>query len=205
MAAGAKVISIEIIRDFRAALASFAEDARMALSEAGADVQRTLWWVQHDQLAHWQREIKKRNDKVQQAKSDLYKAQLASRDERPSCVIERKALAKAQAALDEATDKLAKVKRWALTLEKEMMLFRGQCQQLAHALDGDVPNALARLERMTDALQAYLSLSAPTPDGALAATASVWGPMGEASSASADSSHAAEGSPSPASSEVSAT
>ena len=69
MAKGARVSSIDVIRRFRATLCTFIEEASMALGEAQAEVQRTLWWLQHDQVRHWQRQIRRRSEKVAQAKS----------------------------------------------------------------------------------------------------------------------------------------
>ena len=41
----ARVTSIEALRQFKAALADFAEHAGLALSEAQSDVQRTIAWL----------------------------------------------------------------------------------------------------------------------------------------------------------------
>ena len=162
MAEFARVTSINALRDFKAALIEFIEEANVALSEAQSDVQRSIWWVQQDRMAHWQREIKKRAEKVAQAKSELFKAQLASNDVRTSAVLERKALAQAQRRLEEAEEKLRRVKKWAHALDREFMLFKAQCQQVSGAVAGDLPNAVARLERMIDSLQKYVTLAAPS-------------------------------------------
>ena len=60
----ARVTNVEVLADFKAALAGFAETAGLGLSEAQSDVQRTIWWIQQDRLSHWQRELKKRTDKL---------------------------------------------------------------------------------------------------------------------------------------------
>lgn len=157
----ARVASLDGIRDFKAALADFAETANVALSEATADVQRTIWWVAHDQLAHWQREIKKRTDKLNQAKAELFKKQLESNDTRTSAVVERKHVAKWQAAVDEAEEKVRRVKKWATVLEREMLLFKAGLAQVSGAIQGDIPAAVGRLDKMIQSLEAYLALQAP--------------------------------------------
>ncbi|MCI0363134.1 MAG: hypothetical protein L0Y44_06025 [Phycisphaerales bacterium] len=157
----AKVTSLDVIRDFKAAVIEFAEDGNQALSEAQSDVQRTIWWIQNDRSAHWQREIKKRTDKLNQAKAELFKKQLESNDTRTSAIVERKNVAKWQAALDEAEQKLRNVKRWHQMLERELMIFKAGCAQVSTALAGDVPVAVGRIERMIMSLEAYVALAAP--------------------------------------------
>lgn len=157
----AHVTSLDVLRDFKAALAEFAEQANQALSEAQSDVQRTIWWIQNDRHAHWQREIKKRTDKVAQAKAELFKKQLESNDARTSAVVERKNLQKAQNALEEAEEKLRRVKKWHQVLERELMLFKAGCAQVSGAVQGDLPMALGRMDRMIDSLEAYVRLAAP--------------------------------------------
>ena len=82
----ASVLSIDALKDFRAALIEFGEEAKLSLGEAQSDVQRTIWWIQHDQPANWQRELKKRSNKLNELKTDLSRAQLQG----GSTVIERK-------------------------------------------------------------------------------------------------------------------
>lgn len=158
----ASVKSIDALSDFKAALVEFADVSKLALSEAQSDAQRTIWWLTRDQPSHWQREVKKRSEKLSQAKVDLARAQLAAQDVRASAALERKAVAAAQARLEEAERKLAACKRWTQVLEREFMLFKAQCQQVASACAADVPMAVARIERMIDSLQAYISLAPPS-------------------------------------------
>lgn len=160
----ARVTSLDALREFKAALGEFAEQAGLALSEATSDVQRTIWWLQNTQVAHWQREIKKRGEKVAQAKADLNRVQIQSNDARPSAVIERKALAAAQRRFDEAEEKLRRVRKWHMVLERELMLFRAGCAQIAGAVAGDLPMAIGRMDKMISSLEAYVALAAPTDD-----------------------------------------
>ena len=161
MAEFAKVTSIDALREFKASIAEFAELAGLALSEAQSDVQRTIWWLQHDQAAHWQREIKKRTEKLNQAKAELFKKQLESNDTRTSAVVERKNVTRAQNALDEADEKLKRVKKWHLILEREQLLFRAGCGQVSGAVAADLPAALGRMDKMISSLEAYISIPAP--------------------------------------------
>jgi hypothetical protein len=162
MADSAKVSSLDAIRDFKVALLSFAEDATVALSEATSDAQRSLWYITVDCKAHWQRELKKRNEKLNQAKAELFKKQLETSDTRTSAVVERKAVARWEAAVNQAEEKLRAIKRWATELERQFMIFKAGVQGISNIVAGDLPTAAARMQRMIVALEQYIQLQAPS-------------------------------------------
>jgi hypothetical protein len=153
----ARVTSIDALREFRAALVEFCETGRSALGEAVSDVQRTSWWIEHDMREHWRRELKARQNKLAEAKTDLARAQLQQKSD----VIERKAVVAATRRVEEAEEKLRAIKRWVVAMEREKMLFRGQCAQMSASLDGELPKTIAWMERMIDSLQQYVALQAP--------------------------------------------
>jgi uncharacterized protein (DUF3084 family) len=162
MREAANVRSIDAIKRFRAGLCEFADTSRNALAEAQSDIQRTIWWLQQDQMTHWQTQLRKRTERVNQARTELARAQLAAGDRPSMCVDERKALQKAQRALAEAEEKLKRTRQWVRQLDRELMLYRGQVQHLGAALDRDVPRGVARLESMISSLESYVQLRAPT-------------------------------------------
>ncbi len=164
MRQAASVSSINALKDFKRALGTFATVIGTALGEAQSDLQRTTWWVQQDRLTHWQVQKRKRTTQLSQAKSELFRAQVASPDQRVPATLQRKAVDEAQQRLDEAETKLAHVKRWSRVLEREVILYKGHCQQLARAVEGEVPEALIRLDRMVDALEKYVRIQAPSTD-----------------------------------------
>ncbi len=164
MRQAARVSSINALKDFKRALATFATVIRTALGEAQSDLQRTTWWVQQDRLTHWQVQKRKRTTQLAQAKSELFRAQVASPDQPVPATLERKAVGEAQRRLDEAETKLANIKRWGRVLEREVILYKGHCQQLARAVEGEVPGALIRLDKMVDALEKYVRIQAPSTD-----------------------------------------
>jgi len=73
----ASVSSINALKDFKRALDTFASIIRTALGEAQSDLQRTTWWVQQDRLTHWQVQKRKRMTQLAQAKSELFRSQVA--------------------------------------------------------------------------------------------------------------------------------
>ena len=162
MADHARVTNLDALRHFKAALQSFQEDATVALSEATTDAQRGLWYIGNDCKAHWQRELKKRNEKLNQAKAELFKKQLESNDTRTSAVVERKNVQRWEAAVAQAEEKLRRIKHWSTALEREFMLFKAGMQSMSNIVAADLPNATARIERMTRSLEEYIRLAAPS-------------------------------------------
>ena len=158
----ADVRSIDALKDAKAALVEFREIIGVALAEAYSDVQRTLWWLQHDQKTYWQAEKRRRTEKVAQAKSELYRAQLAAMDHHAACAEQRKMLKRAEQRLDEAERKIKLVQKWSRVIDREMMIFRAACQPVARAVEAEIPLGEARLVRMVEQLEAYIRLN---PEG----------------------------------------
>jgi hypothetical protein len=159
MSESANVKSIDAIREFRAALVTFAEEGRSALDAVEFDINRTIQWLRHEQPAFWQRQVRVRTDEVNRAQSDLYRKQASTEGQRLSHVDERRALARAQQRLEEANRKLAAVRRWAQALEHEADLYRGQVQPLARLIDSGVPATVARLDRAAQRLEEYFAIA----------------------------------------------
>jgi hypothetical protein len=159
MSEQARVESVDALRKFRGALCKFAETVKVALDEAEAEIQRTSLWLSHDQNHYWKRQAKKRAELYARAKSDLNrkKAQKTALGARLSYVDEEKALAAAERQLEEAKQKLANVRRWSRLLDEESFSYKGVTQGMNLAVEVDVPNALAQLDNMITALEAYAS------------------------------------------------
>ncbi len=161
MADSAKVSSLDAIRDFKVAVVGFAEEATVALSEATSDAQRGVWYITNECKSHWQRELKKRTEKLNQAKAELFKKQMETNDTRTSAVVERKHVARCEAAVTQAEEKLRAIKRWTTELERQFMIFKAGVQGISNIVAGDLPNAAARMQRMILALEKYIQLQAP--------------------------------------------
>ncbi|MFH1418704.1 MAG: hypothetical protein ABII12_10530 [Planctomycetota bacterium] len=159
----ARVESIEALMDFRASMCTFADTARSGLSGADAHIRKTLEWLKHEQHRYWKKEMRKRGEAVTQAKSalnakKLYKTPTGGNY---SCVEEEKALLAAKARYDEACRKFENVRRWIRDLEQERLLYKGQTQRASHAVDVGIPKAVAQLDKMIVALEAYVALAPP--------------------------------------------
>jgi hypothetical protein len=160
----ARVESIDVLKQFRASLCKFAEAAMLALAEAGGEVQRTDLWLKQDRRRYWQKELRKRTDQFLRAKLELERKRVYEKSPlggKMSCVEEKKAFAAAKRRLEEAEEKMQNVQRWIPRLEKEAFTYQGVSQGLTGNLEIKVPNALARLDNMITALEAYMELTVP--------------------------------------------
>jgi hypothetical protein len=159
---GARVQSIDSLKLFRVALIKFAEVANVALGDAEGEINRVVMWLGHEQQQFWQTTIRKRQELVARAAEAVRQKKLFkdSAGRTQSAVDEEKQLAKAQRALQEAEQKLIATKRHYQRLQKEMHMYKGATTRLLTAVTSDLPNAVAQLDRMTEALEGYVNLTA---------------------------------------------
>ena len=174
MSTQADVKSLDTLAFLKAALGQFAHEAGQALSEVEIQGQRAVDWITVDMAAYWKAEIRRRTDAVNQAKKDLEHCRTFKKvgDNTPSCVEEKKALTKAQQALEHAERKAEAVRRWTPVVQQQ---FRETCVRLVRfreVIDVDCPKAMAALERMLKALDAYRTAQSPAGRAAAASTGS---------------------------------
>jgi len=175
----AKVSSIDALRDFRRAVERFGVEIAGALSEVDSTAQRTLSWLSHDQLPHWQRQIRARSEKLAQARSNLLRKQLSSMQDDPTCIDERRAVERAKQAIEDANEKVRLVKKWLIMVDKEYTLYRGATSGLADTHQRDIPAAAIRLAAMVNRLEEYAAIGAQPPSGSAAGNSSESGDAGE--------------------------
>ena len=154
----ARVNSINALRDFRAALINFADEARAALDAAQSELNRSASRLSHELPGHWTKE--QRRWEEERARIALEHA-LSQAEMGKSSIDERKSLAHAKERVGESRTKLAATKKWAREIEREQSLYRGQTEPLSRVIEALVPKALVRLERMADDLQQYTRIASP--------------------------------------------
>jgi hypothetical protein len=159
----ARVDSIDSLKVFRVALIKFGEEANAALASAESEMQRMVGWLERDQQSFWQLQLRKRNEGLSRAQEALRMKKLFpdSSGRFPTPVEEEKAVRKWKAAVEEAEQKLAACRKYARILQKAIMDYKGGVQRLSTWVEAEVPNAVARLDRMVGKLEAYVALSAP--------------------------------------------
>ncbi|MCL2649311.1 MAG: hypothetical protein FWD61_20320 [Phycisphaerales bacterium] len=164
-----RVEDLEAFRIFRAALHKFALIAQQSLTSAQASIDRTHSWLENEQRTHWNSQHKKRAEAVVHARDAVRQKKLYkdSSGRTPSAIEEEKHLRRCLAAVQEAEDKILAVKKAIPRLVKESELYRGGIARLGRAISGDIPHAIALLDRFADTLEEYIQLEAPdtlTPD-----------------------------------------
>lgn len=163
MAENANVLSIEVIQQFRDALATFIEEAKHALVAVDMDNRRTHDWVANRQRLFWLDEVKRRREKLGEASAALHKKKLQKRPGNTvHDAVEAEALRMAKTRLREGEEKVEIVKRWATVYQHAVDEYLGTARPLADMLEGDGRNALAQLERMIASLEEYIRLAPPT-------------------------------------------
>jgi hypothetical protein len=159
----ADVKSIDTLAFVKAAFAAFAHETNQAVSEIEIQGQRAVEWITVDRAAFWKAEIRRRSDIVNKAIKDLEHCRTFKKvgDNTPSCVEEKKALDKARKLLETAERKAEAVRRWTPVVQQQ---FRETCVRLVRfreVIDVDCPRAMAQLEKMLKALDAYQNASSP--------------------------------------------
>jgi hypothetical protein len=163
----AKVYSIDAIKLFRERLATFGEEAKNALVTVEMETRRAVDLILRQQPIHWQAQLKKRNEQLAQAKAELFRRRLA--ETRPDSLNDseqKEAVRRAQHRVQEAERKLETIKKWAVPLQQAVDQYHGQSRGLEDLVGPRLEQALAQLERMIAALEAYTGRTAPTESGA---------------------------------------
>jgi hypothetical protein len=180
MSKSASVLSVDALRDFKVQMINFAEDARNSLSGVDMELRRMRDWLERDQLGYWMSQIKKRQEELMQARSDLHRRKLSqSGSDAVSDADQKEALREATKRLHAAEDKVALIKRLIPFLHHAIDEYHSHSQPLGDHLAGGFEKSLASLQKMTNARDAYMALKAPTAPkmdsvqetGAAAATA----------------------------------
>jgi hypothetical protein len=163
MSKSANVLSVDTLKDFKIQMCNFAEDARNALSGVDMELRRMRDWLERDQLGYWVAQIKKRQEDLMQARSDLHRRKLSqSGSDAVSDADQKEALREATRRLHAAEEKVAVIKKLIPYLHHEIDEYHSHSQPLGDHLAGGFEKSLAGLEKMTAALDAYLALRAPT-------------------------------------------
>ncbi len=158
MAERARLHDISILMEARSAVAAFADEVRRALGAVDADVQRVSQWLSLERPAYWKAEVRRREDAVNQARAAIAKKQISRAPEPASVVEERQELQRQQRRLEEARQRQEAVKRWAPIWDKEAQMYKSSCASVTEWLGRDAPAAMARLDAMMKALDAYLAV-----------------------------------------------
>ena len=158
-----KVEDFEILALFRVALLKFGQAATQSLFNADSQIARTHSWLEGEQTSYWQSQLRKRAEAVTRARDAVRQKKLYkdSSGRIPTAVEEEKALAKCLAALEQAQGKIEAIRKALPKLEKAADLYRSGVARLSTVVSGDIPKAVALLDRLAATLEEYVQIEAP--------------------------------------------
>jgi len=156
MSIGADVREIDSLREWLAAAAVYKVESQESLASIQLEIRRGIDWV-GQQLDHWQRSIRDREDAVVQAKAALSAKRFPGPTGRmPDTTVEERNLRRSLARLEHAQEQVAKCKKWLVNLPKIVdETFSGAGHRFALLLEGDVAKGLALLQRQIESLEQY--------------------------------------------------
>ncbi len=160
MAERAHVTSVEALESFRASLILYVSKARPTLEEVSADVVRTRMWLQNEQRMHWENQVRRRTNALEQAHQALSSARMSNL--REAGTAEQMLAHRAKRALEEAEAKLKLLKRWNREFDSQVDPLVKQLEKLHTVLANDMGQAAASLAQTIATLAAYADTALPT-------------------------------------------
>ena len=163
----AHVTSTDAIADFRGALVIYVSKARPTLEEVSSEVLRVRTWLQNDQRMTLESIVRRRQKELESAQAALSSARIASL--RTDMSAEQQALQRARRNLEEAENKLKRLKHWNREFDSRVEPLLKQLDKLHTTFSNDMLLAINHLGRVVETLSAYADVQ---PGGGLAAPAS---------------------------------
>ena len=150
---GAHVTSLDAIESFRASLLVYAQKAKVVLDDAADEITRTREWLRADRLPYWEAQVRHRKRKLEDAKAALFRSRtVAIRSLTPG---DQAAVHTAKRVLQEAEDKLVKVKQWLNKYDPAVAIPAREIEHLRGLVVGKLPGGAAFLGRAVQKLQTY--------------------------------------------------
>jgi len=170
MSSQANVTQIDAIKHFRGVLVQYQAALRDACELLMHEGNRGVDWVETDRGAYWSAEVRRLDEALVAAKNALEQCRArALGDDRPSCIDEKKAVARLKAKLDNARAKVKQTRAWKSKIHRDGDEFQTRLVQVNDYADTELPRAIAALERMVMALDKYATRT-DTPPQASPAT-----------------------------------
>jgi hypothetical protein len=117
-------------------------------------------WLQDEQRAHWENELRRRSRALQEAQAALFSARLSSFQEESS--LQQMMVHRTKRAFDEADEKLRVIKKWNRDFDNRVEPLLKQMEKLQTVLAHDMVQAIAFLTHAIDTLHAYAGIAPPT-------------------------------------------
>lgn len=159
MAGEANITDVAALEEFRRALIRFREEIGVAIAEADSEIKSTFIWLERDRVLHWRRAVPRFEEELTSAKTALFRKEMQTMGtgQRPSTIDEKKAVERMKRRVEDARERLEFTRRWLVTLERNVSLYKGAMAPVQALYDRELPDAILRLRNMTLALEAYLA------------------------------------------------
>ena len=154
MSTHAHVSSLEALESFRANLVTYLAAARPTVDDMTSEITATRIWLEQDRLLHWGRELKRRQRILVDAEALLFSARMAHL--KKDTQAEMNAVRRAKQSVEEAEDRLRKIKKWLREFDSRISPLGRQLDSL---LTLDMSRATAALDQTIQFLADYSGVS----------------------------------------------
>jgi exonuclease VII large subunit len=163
MSETARVTSVDAIKEFRETLVIFCENVRAGLCANEMESRHVLDWLLSYQPGYWARQLRQRQEELAQAQADLHRLKLQrAQGMRVDDIEQKTAVERAKERVDEAEEKLVKVRRWGRAVQQAIDEYQARARQLADLVEGNPPANVLFLDRVIDSLESYLRIAPPS-------------------------------------------
>jgi hypothetical protein len=153
---------VDALRDFREVLFKFCERVRDGLCATQMDSRRVVDRLVYELPSFWKQQVHERQEEVAQAQAEWHRVKLMrAQDYKVDEVGPRKALERAKARLEEAEEKIEKVRHWGRVAQQAVDEYEGRARGLADLVEGNPPPSIVFLDRVVASLDAYLKVAPP--------------------------------------------
>jgi hypothetical protein len=163
MAETARVTSLDAVKEFRETLVIFCENVRAGLCANDMESRHILDWLLSQQPAYWSRQLRDRQEEMAQAQADLHQIKMRrAQGARVDDIEQKKALERAKERIEEAEEKLVKVRRWGRAVQQSIDEYQTRARRLESLVEGNPPRSVVVLDRMIASIESYLQVAPPT-------------------------------------------
>jgi len=159
MADRAKITSVDALESFQQVLVVYLDKAKRAMDEISDEVKRTRTWVESDRHVFWKNEVKRRSRLLEMRQQELFSARIGNLSEPTQG--HQQAVRRARQALEEATAKLDRIRRWTREFDNRVEPMARHVDKLRHTLTVDMGRAVLSLKQSIEALHKYAESHSP--------------------------------------------
>ena len=159
----ARVTSVDALGAFRSSLVLYLGSAANAVDEVRDEVRRTRTWLQIDQRAFWEGQLKRLRKQLEQAEAELFTSRLSAMTSHSAA--RQMAVTRLRRKVRETEEKAKVVKKWIRNYDSLVEPLLKKLEGLQHTLKHDMPKAVSFLSQAERTLDDYARIA---PEGGTA-------------------------------------